>query len=147
MNISLAHIQGGEVTGSIDETVRHAITKLSHIHFACTKRAKSFLIKMGENKKTIHNTGCPSLDLIRNLDKRIDKKFHLRNFGVGDKINFKKDYIVVLFHPVTTEFKQNKAYIDNLLKALDLIDNQTQVVILWPNVDSGTDYISKAIRK
>ena len=146
MNISLAHIQGGEVTGSIDETVRHAISKLSHIHFACTKRSKSFLVKMGENKKFIYNTGCPSIDLIRNLKKNIDKKFHLRNSGVGDKIDFKKDYIVVLFHPVTTEYEQNKDYIDNLLKALDLLNNKIQIVILWPNVDSGTDYISKAIR-
>ena len=146
MNISLAHIQGGEVTGSIDETVRHAITKLSHIHLVCTKRARSFLIKMGENKKTIFNTGCPSIDLVNRLDKKIDNRFSKRNFGVGDRINFKKKYVVVLFHPVTTEFNESKAKIDHLLKAIDLLDNNIQVIILWPNIDSGTDNISKAIR-
>lgn len=148
MNISLAHIQGGEVTGSIDETVRHAITKLSHIHFVCTKRAKIFLIKMGEKKETIFNTGCPSIDLVNKLDKKIDINFSNKNRlkSVGDKINFKKKYIVVLFHPVTTEFNKNKDYISQLLKALELLDNKIQVVILWPNIDSGTDYISKAIR-
>ncbi len=146
MNISLAHIQGGEVTGSIDETVRHAITKLSHIHFVCTKRAKNFLIKMGEKKETIFNTGCPSIDLINKLDKKIDNNFSKRTNGVGDQINFKNKYIVVLFHPVTTEFTKNKEYINQILKALELLDNKIQVVILWPNIDSGTDYISKAIR-
>ena len=148
MNISLAHIQGGEVTGSIDETVRHAITKLSHIHFVCTKRAKNFLIKMGEKKETIFNTGCPSIDLVYKLDKKIDRNFYKKNQrkSVGDKINFKKEYIVVLFHPVTTEFSKNKEYVNHLLKAIELLDNKIQVVILWPNIDSGTDYISKAIR-
>ena len=146
MNISLAHIQGGEVTGSIDETVRHAITKLSHIHFVCTKRAKVFLIRMGEKKETIFNTGCPSIDLVNKLDKKIDNNFSKRNASVGDQINFKKKYIVVLFHPVTTEFDKNKEYINYLLKAIELLDNKIQVIILWPNIDSGTDYISKAIR-
>ena len=146
MNISLAHIQGGEVTGSIDETVRHAITKLSHIHLACTNRARSFLIKMGEDKKTTFNTGCPSIDLVNKLDKKIDNKFSKRNSGVGDKIDFKKKYVVVLFHPVTTEFNESKANIDCLLKAIELLDNNIQVIILWPNIDSGTDNISKAIR-
>jgi UDP-hydrolysing UDP-N-acetyl-D-glucosamine 2-epimerase len=146
MNISLAHIQGGEVTGSIDETVRHAITKLSHIHFVCTKRARSFLIKMGENKKTIFNTGCPSIDLVNKLDKKIDNRFSKRNSGVGDQIDFKKKYIVVLFHPVTTEYNESRANMDSLLKAIDLLDNNIQVIILWPNIDSGTDDISRAIR-
>ncbi len=146
MNISLAHIQGGEVTGSIDETVRHAITKLSHIHLACTNRARSFLIKMGEDKKTTFNTGCPSIDLVNKLDKKIDNKFSKRNSGVGDKIDFKKKYVVVLFHPVTTEFNKSTANIDYLLKAIELLDNSIQVIILWPNIDSGTDSISRAIR-
>ena len=65
MNIPLAHLQGGEITGSIDEKVRHAITKLSDLHFVSTKRSKRFVIKMGENKNVVFNTGCPSLDLIK----------------------------------------------------------------------------------
>ena len=65
MNIPLAHVQGGEVTGSIDEKVRHAITKLSDIHFVSTERSKKFVIKMGENKKSVFNTGCPSIDIAK----------------------------------------------------------------------------------
>tara|TARA_B100000900_G_scaffold416280_1_gene451016 strand:+ start:5780 stop:6943 length:1164 start_codon:yes stop_codon:yes gene_type:complete len=146
MNITLAHIQGGEVTGSIDETVRHAITKLSHIHFPSTSRAKKFLLNLGERKNTIFKTGCPSLDIIRNSNKEIDKKFHHRNSYVGAKIDYFKDYIVCLMHPVTTEFKENKIYIKELIQSIRLLRQKIQIVILWPNVDSGTDFISKSIR-
>ena len=146
MNITLAHIQGGEVTGSIDETVRHAITKLSHIHFPSTSRAKKFLLNLGERKNTIFKTGCPSLDIIRKSNKKIDRKFHYRNSYVGTKINFFKDYIVCLMHPVTTEFKENKIYIKELIESIRLLRQKIQIVILWPNVDSGTDFISKSIR-
>ncbi len=147
MNYTLAHIQGGEVTGSIDESVRHAITKLSHIHFVCTKRAKTFLVKMGEVKKNIHLTGCPSLDFIKNLNKKIDKNFQQRNPYSGDKILFKNDYIVFLFHAVTTQFKENKKFIKNLIKAIKFLNKNYQIVILWPNIDAGTDFISKEIRE
>jgi UDP-hydrolysing UDP-N-acetyl-D-glucosamine 2-epimerase len=146
MNICLAHIQGGEVTGSIDESVRHAITKLSHIHFPSTNRAKNFLIRLGEDKKSVFKTGCPSLDLAKNTNKKIDKNFNNRNAFVGDIINFKKDYLVYLFHPVTTEFKNNNIYINEVLKTIDTMNDNIQIVILWPNVDSGTDFISKSIR-
>lgn len=147
MNYTLAHIQGGEVTGSIDESVRHAITKLSHIHFVCTKRAKKFLIKMGEQKKNIYLTGCPSLDFIKNLNKKIDKKFPKRNPYAGDKISFKDEYIVFLFHSVTTQFKENRKFIKNLIKSIKFFNKNYQVVILWPNIDAGTDFISKEIRE
>ena len=75
MNILVAHTQGGEVTGSIDENVRHAITKLSNIHFPATKRAYEFLIKLGEDPKTVFLTGCPSIDLLNNIDLDLKKKF------------------------------------------------------------------------
>ena len=73
LNICLAHTQGGETTGSIDESVRHAITKLAHIHFPATQRSKNYLIKMGENPKKIFNVGCPSMDIIN--FKQLSKKF------------------------------------------------------------------------
>ena len=147
MNIPLAHVQGGEVTGSIDESVRHAITKLSHLHFVCTKRAKEFLIRMGEIKENVFLTGCPSVDLINPKKLKIDKYFGLRNMGVGKEINFQKPYLVFLFHPVTTEYKKNKIYIKNLLKSISYFKKNYQIIILWPNIDSGTDFISKNIRK
>ena len=67
-NIFLVHLQGGEKTGSIDENVRHAVTKLSHLHLACTQIAKKRIIKMGEKKKYVFNVGCPSIDLIRKIN-------------------------------------------------------------------------------
>jgi len=146
MNIPIAHVQGGEVTGSIDESVRHAITKLSHIHFTCTKRSKKFVLKMGENKRNVFLTGCPSIDLIKSHELKIDKGFNKRNSFVGSIINFKKPYLTFLLHPVTTEFEKNKEYIDNLIKIIEYFSNKYQTVILWPNVDSGTDFISKKIR-
>ena len=146
MNIPVAHVQGGEVTGSIDESVRHAITKLSHIHFTCTKRSKKFLLKMGENKKNVFLTGCPSIDLIKSDKLKIDKGFNERNSFVGNIINFNKPYLTFLFHPVTTEFKKNKEYMSNLIKIIEHFSNKYQTVILWPNVDSGTNFISKKIR-
>ena len=77
LNIPLIHIQGGEVTGSIDEKVRHAITKLSDIHFVSNSRAKKFLINMVKNKEKIFITGCPSIDLVKGNTKSLDKTFLL----------------------------------------------------------------------
>ena len=94
MNIPLAHTQGGEMTGSIDESVRHATSKLAHIHFPSTIKSKINLIKMGENPKYLFLTGCPSLDLIKNSILSIDNNFIKKysNLGVGSKIDFKKIY-------------------------------------------------------
>ena len=75
MNIPLAHTQGGEITGSIDESVRHATTKLAHIHFPATKKSALNLKRLGEYPKNIYFTGCPSIDLIKSANLRIDKKF------------------------------------------------------------------------
>ncbi len=145
MNIPLAHLQGGEVTGSIDEKVRHAITKLSDLHFVCTKRSKKFVTQMGENKKVVFNTGCPSLDLIN--------KSKLINFNSPDldiiKKNLKNNkYIVVVQHPVTTEFNETRSHISNTLNAVKKACkiNNLFAVWLWPNVDAGTDIISKRLR-
>ena len=113
MNIPLAHIQGGELTGSIDEKVRHAITKLSDIHFVCTKRSKDFVVKMGENKKIVFNTGCPSLDLIEFKKIRDFSDLELKKIKV--QLNNKK-YIVVVQHPVTNEVELLKNQIKSTLK-------------------------------
>ena len=83
MNIPVAHIQGGETTGSIDEKVRHAITKLSDIHFVSTKRAKDFVIRMGELKSKVFLTGCPSIDLLKNINFNLPKIF-LLNVGLEE---------------------------------------------------------------
>lgn len=142
MNIPLAHTQGGEVTGSIDESVRHAITKLSHIHFPSSKKSYNNLIKLGENKNTIYLTGCPSIDLAIGIKKdlKVLNKYH----GVGSSINLNKPYVIVLQHPVTTEYKDTKFQIEQTVKAIIKLNIQT--IWLWPNVDAGSDEISKTLR-
>ncbi len=144
MNIPLAHTQGGEVTGSIDESVRHAITKLSHIHFPSTEIAKNNLIQLGEDPKTIFMTGCPAMDIAANTDLKIDNDFFKRYKGVGPQLNPQKPYLVVLQHPVTTEYGQGFKQIKETIKAVNEINMQT--VWLWPNVDAGSDDVSKGLR-
>jgi len=148
MNIVLAHTQGGEVTGSIDESVRHATTKLAHIHFPASLNAKKNIIKMGENPKKVYLVGCPSLDLIKKKQLNINEKFKKKysKYGVGElKIDFNKPYIVILQHPVTTEYKHIKKNIEQTIKAALKI--KQQIVWLWPNVDAGSDKVSKSIRR
>lgn len=145
MNIPLAHTQGGEVTGSIDESVRHAITKLSHIHFPASKKSYERLVKLGENKNNIFLTGCPSLDLIKKNNLKIDNKF-IKNFKyIGNKLDFKKKYIVVLYHPVTTKYELEKRNAEILLNVCKKLNRQ--IIWFWPNVDTGSDLISETIRR
>ncbi len=147
MNIPLAHTQGGEVTGSIDETVRHAITKLAHIHFPATERAKEFLIKMGEKEESIFLTGCPSIDLLVDIDLTMTKDIFSNYGGVGANIDPSKPYIVVLQHPVTNEYGEGFNQINQTLKAIEVFGKKgLQVVWLWPNVDAGSDDIAKGLR-
>jgi UDP-hydrolysing UDP-N-acetyl-D-glucosamine 2-epimerase len=148
MNIPLAHIQGGEVTGSIDEKVRHAITKLSDIHLVATERARNFVIRMGENPKMVFNTGCPSLDIAKNIKKKLSKNF-FEKLGVGTTMSIKDKYIVVIQHPVTTEIKESKFQIEQTIKAIKNIyqKKKLKIVWFWPNVDAGTDKISLMLRK
>jgi UDP-hydrolysing UDP-N-acetyl-D-glucosamine 2-epimerase len=115
MNIPLAHTQGGEVTGSIDESVRHAITKLAHIHFPATARAKDFVLRMGEPEETVHLTGCPAMDLLAENDMTLTPDLFERYAGVGGKISTDKEYIIVLQHPVTTEYGDGLAQINETL--------------------------------
>jgi UDP-hydrolysing UDP-N-acetyl-D-glucosamine 2-epimerase len=144
MNIPVAHTQGGEITGSIDESVRHAITKLSHLHFVCTDIARDRVIKMGENPETVFNTGCPSIDPIAVLDLELSKNLFGRYGGVGTSVDPCKPYIVVLQHPVTTEYGSGLQQINQSLEAIKAFGMQT--VWLWPNVDAGSDDISKGLR-
>lgn len=147
MNIPVAHTQGGDVTGSIDEAVRHAITKLSHVHFPATERAREFLLRMGERPETVFLTGCPSIDLVAETDLTMPADLFVRYMGVGDDIHTDKPYVIVLQHPVTTEYGSGFAQINETLKAIHpLAQEGMQVVWLWPNVDAGSDDISKGIR-
>ena len=144
MNIILAHTQGGEMTGSIDESVRHAVTKLSHIHFASTRMAAENIIMMGENPSNVYCTGCPSIDIIADRDLTTPLDIIESYGGVGSKLYLDKPYLVVLQHPVTTEYGNGFNQINETLSAIERIGMQT--VWLWPNVDAGSDDISKGLR-
>lgn len=146
MNIPLIHIQGGEVTGNIDEKVRHAITKLADLHLVASEKAKERVIKMGENPKKVFNTGCPSIDLAEEVIKNpiLDFDPFERYGGVGRIQDWEKGYIVVLQHPVTTEYAESRTHINETLKAIH--DLKIPTFWFWPNVDAGSDGTSKGIR-
>jgi UDP-hydrolysing UDP-N-acetyl-D-glucosamine 2-epimerase len=152
MNIPIAHTMGGEVSGTIDESIRHAITKMAHIHFPANDEAKQRIIKLGELEKMVFNVGCPRIDIVkehlenhRNGD-RIDQDAFFATFkGVGGKFNIEKEsFLLVSQHPVTTEYGRNKKSIDETLYALQAL--QMPTIMIWPNADAGSDEISKGIR-
>jgi UDP-hydrolysing UDP-N-acetyl-D-glucosamine 2-epimerase len=146
MNIPLVHIQGGEVTGNIDEKVRHAITKLSDLHLVSNDDAKQRLIKMGEYDNKIFITGCPSIDIARAVRDNPEMDFDpcARYGGVGKYIDPKQDYIVVMQHPVTTEFDEARKQADALIKVIHELNMPT--FWFWPNPDAGSDGTSNALR-
>jgi GDP/UDP-N,N'-diacetylbacillosamine 2-epimerase (hydrolysing) len=139
MNIPVAHIQGGEVTGSIDESIRHAMTKFSHIHFPATEDAEKRLIRLGENPKDIHVVGCPSIDVLVNTPTMNASELE-KEFG----LDFSKPFVLVIQHPVTTEAMSSIDQIRETLKALRNID--AQVVFLLPNNDAGHAKIIEEIK-
>jgi UDP-hydrolysing UDP-N-acetyl-D-glucosamine 2-epimerase len=143
MNICIAHIQGGEVSGSIDESTRHAITKFAQFHFPSTRRSAEYLIRMGEKPETILTVGCPSSDIAHSLDRAL-KSDVINTSGSGAPIDVSRPFLLVIFHPTTTEYGGERQQMENLLNALDTLKMQT--LILWPNIDAGADHISKAIR-
>ena len=147
MNIPVIHTQGGDQTGSIDESVRHAITKLSHIHFPASEKSRERIISMGENPEFVFNVGCPSIDLIKNTNLSYTEGVFQNAKGIGENIDFSKPYVVVLMHPITTKNKETCDTINQLLKAIKkLSELNLQIVWLWPNIDAGGELVSKAIR-
>ncbi|MES2779031.1 MAG: UDP-N-acetylglucosamine 2-epimerase [Bacteroidota bacterium] len=146
MNIPLAHVQGGEVTGNIDEKVRHAITKLSDYHFVASQGAYERVVKLGEHPDTVFNTGCPSIDLAAEVMKHPDITFdpYTKYGGVGNHPDLSKGYVVVMQHPVTNEYKESRKHIEETLNAVK--DLSKPVLWFWPNVDAGADGTSNGIR-
>jgi len=147
MNIPLVHIQGGEITGTIDEKVRHAVTKLADIHLVSTKKASENVIRMGENPDSVFITGCPSIDIAANVlnNPAIDFDPFAKYKGVGSVFDVQnKDYLVVMQHPVTTEYEQARTQILETLYAVKEIG--LPAFWFWPNVDAGSDGTSKGIR-
>jgi UDP-hydrolysing UDP-N-acetyl-D-glucosamine 2-epimerase len=145
-NIPLVHIQGGEVTGNIDEKVRHANTKLADIHFVASEDARTRVIQLGEDPSVVINTGCPSIDLAQEVleNPKLDFDPIAKYGGVGAAVDYKKGYLVVMQHPVTTEYKAAKQHITATLQAIKELNLPT--FWFWPNVDAGSDGTSSGIR-
>jgi UDP-hydrolysing UDP-N-acetyl-D-glucosamine 2-epimerase len=144
MNIPLAHTQGGEVTGSIDESVRHAVTKLAHVHFPATERAREWVIRMGEDPATVHMVGCPSIDIAAAIDRRLTDGLLDGVTGTGPRVALDQPYLVVVEHPVTTEYGRGFDQIQETLEAVHGLG--CPAVWFWPNVDAGSDDVSKGLR-
>lgn len=146
MNIPVAHIQGGEVTGSIDEKVRHAVTKLADLHLVSTRCAAQRVERMGEDKSKIFITGCPSIDIASEVLPEPSLNFNPfeKYGGVGDLEKLLNGYLVVMQHPVTTEYKLAREQVMETLEAVHRINMPT--LWFWSNVDAGADGTSNGIR-
>src|SRR6476661_6750773 len=146
MNIPLAHVQGGEVTGSIDEKVRHAVTKLADLHFVASRKAAERVIKMGECSETVHITGCPSIDLAASLvnDRTLNFDPFKKYGGVGSEMDISRGYVVVMQHAVTTEYEKAREHVNETLHAVHELGLPT--LWFWPNVDAGSDGTSTGMR-
>jgi UDP-hydrolysing UDP-N-acetyl-D-glucosamine 2-epimerase len=145
-NIPVAHIQGGEVSGSIDEKVRHAVTKLADLHFVATDLAGERVRRMGEADDRVFVTGCPSIDLAATVadTRSLDFDPFSRYGGVGQLVDLEKGYLVVMQHPVTTEHAQARFHIEETLQAVSA--NDLPALWFWPNVDAGSDGTSNGLR-
>ncbi len=145
LNIPLVHLQGGEVSGNIDDRVRHAITKLADLHFVASELSAMRVVSMGEDPQCVFNFGCPAMDILANEDLSISNKQMSQYFGVGRPVDWSKPYILAIHHPVTTSYGHGFQEVSHTLKAINSIPD-IQKVIMWPNVDAGSDDVSKGIR-
>jgi UDP-hydrolysing UDP-N-acetyl-D-glucosamine 2-epimerase len=147
MNIPIAHTMGGEVSGTIDESIRHAVTKFAHVHFPASAGARERIIRLGERPEHVHMVGCPRVDLVsrivaENLDAPIAKLF---DKGVGQALDIRKPFVLVSQHPVTTEYGDGEAQITATLQAVREVG--LPAIVLWPNADAGSEDIARGMRK
>tara|TARA_B100001123_G_scaffold430834_1_gene551426 strand:+ start:113 stop:1261 length:1149 start_codon:yes stop_codon:yes gene_type:complete len=147
MNIPLAHTMGGEVSGNIDESIRHAVTKFAQIHFPACNSAAKRIIKLGEKSNNVYMVGCPRMDLISHSisEKNKIKIDEFLKDGVGEPIDIKSPFLLVSQHPVTTEYGSSEKQIVETLNAIRKIN--IQAIVLWPNADAGADDLAKGIRR
>jgi UDP-hydrolysing UDP-N-acetyl-D-glucosamine 2-epimerase len=145
MNLPLAHTMGGEVSGTIDESIRHAVTEFAHIHFpACTDAAER-IVKLGERPEDVHTVGCPRMDLVKEvLDAGTEIDGELFGEGVGGRFPLDEPFLVVSQHPVTTEYEDGKRQVTETLEAVRKLD--LPAIVLWPNADAGSEKVSAGIR-
>ena len=142
LNFTIAHIEGGDVSGSIDESVRHAITKLAHIHFVTNDDAYRRVLTMGEDPRYVFNTGSLDVELASRVQLTMTSE-RVNSYGVGHAIDLSRPYLMVIQHPVTTE-RHNKEHLEATLRAVAALRLQT--IWFWPNPDAGTAEMAESLR-
>jgi UDP-hydrolysing UDP-N-acetyl-D-glucosamine 2-epimerase len=147
MNIPIAHSMGGEVSGTIDESIRHATTKFAHVHFAASRDAAIRIVKLGEREDMVFKVGCPRIDLVAEVLAADNEGIpeSIFDFGVGDKMDLSRPFALISQHPVTTEYGKGEGQISQTLAAVRATD--LPAIVLWPNADAGSDDIARGIRK
>jgi UDP-N-acetyl-D-glucosamine 2-epimerase, UDP-hydrolysing len=138
-NIMVAHIEGGEVTGTIDESIRHAITKFSHIHLVANDDAKMRVIQLGERAESVFVIGSPDIDIM--LQENLRPLAEVKKYYEIDFI----EYGILMFHPVTTEYQQTKRDVDAVIAAVK--QSNKNYIVIYPNNDLGSDIIIEAYKE
>jgi UDP-hydrolysing UDP-N-acetyl-D-glucosamine 2-epimerase len=146
MNIPLAHTMGGEVSGNIDESIRHAVTKFAHIHFPASKGASERIVKLGEDPERVHLVGCPRMDLVAEvLSDGGSELSGIFQDGVGGTFDLAQPFVLVSQHPVTTEYGDGEDQIVETIAAVQGLG--LPAIVLWPNADAGSEDIARGLRK
>ena len=150
MNIPLAHTMGGEVSGNIDESIRHAVTKFAHVHFPACSDAGERIVRMGEDPATVHVVGCPRMDLVAEViaqpaENGSNGLSEIFERGVGGTFRLDEPFLLVSQHPVTTEYGDGERQIAETLKAVQALG--MPAIVLWPNADAGAEHVARGIRK
>ena len=145
LNIPLAHIQGGEVSGNIDDSVRNAVTKLAHLHYPSTTKSAERIKRMGEEPWRVFCSGCPSIDILTNTNLALPNADFFADKGTGVPFNPMLPYILILQHPVTSSVGSGADQIRQTLLACKKI--KMNKLMLWPNPDAGSDDVSKTMRE
>lgn len=147
MNIPIAHTMGGEVSGTIDESIRHAVTKFAHIHFPASEDARARIVKLGERPQDVYMVGCPRIDLVAELlaQDPAGALAGLFDLGVGDRVDLERPFLLVSQHPVTTEYGEGEHQITCTLEAVKALG--LPAIVLWPNADAGSEDVARGIRK
>jgi len=147
MNIPIAHTMGGEVSGTIDESIRHAVTKFAHIHFPASRDAQERIVRLGERPEHVHLVGCPRIDLVAEILAAEGGSLADDIFaeGVGPRFSLEEPFLLVSQHPVTTEYGTGEGQITATLEAV--VATGLPAIVLWPNADAGSEDIARGMRK
>ena len=148
MNIPVAHVEGGEISGSIDESIRHAITKLAHVHFPASPGAAERIIRMGEPADSVFCVGSSSLDVLRETPTELELvRQYQDSHGVGTRVSLEpRGFLLVIQHPVTSEYSDNYRNAQQTINAID--DLKWPTIWIWPNMDAGSgDGVAKSVAR